>query len=34
MKKVKFIYNPNSGEKKLAGKLDSIIRIYQKMDIQ
>lgn len=30
MKKVKFIYNPNSGEKKLAGKLDSIIRIYQK----
>lgn len=30
MKKVKFIYNPNSGEKKLAGKLDNIIRIYQK----
>lgn len=30
MKKVKFIYNPNSGEKKLASKLDSIIRIYQR----
>ena len=30
MKKVKFIYNPNSGEKKLAARLDDIIRIYQK----
>ena len=30
MKKVKFIYNPESGEKKIAGRLDDIIRIYQK----
>ena len=30
MKKVKLIYNPNSGEKKIAGNLDQIIKIYQK----
>lgn len=30
MKKVKFIYNPNSGEKKIASRLDDIIRVYQK----
>lgn len=32
MKKVKLIYNPNSGEKKISGKLDNIIQIYQKHD--
>lgn len=30
MKKVKFIYNPNSGEKSVINYIDSIIRIYQK----
>ena len=29
MKKVKFIYNPNSGDKKIAGALDKIIETYQ-----
>lgn len=29
MKKVKFVYNPNSGEKKIIGQLDNIIKIYQ-----
>lgn len=29
MKKVKLIYNPNSGEKRIANVLDDIIRIYQ-----
>lgn len=29
MKKVKFIYNPNSGEKKIRNKLDKIIKVYQ-----
>lgn len=29
MKKVKLIYNPNSGEKSIAHHLDNIIRIYQ-----
>ncbi|MGL5316555.1 MAG: YegS/Rv2252/BmrU family lipid kinase [Peptostreptococcaceae bacterium] len=29
MKKVKLIYNPNSGEKSIANHLDNIIRIYQ-----
>ena len=30
MKKVKLIYNPNSGEKSIVNKLDEIIYIYQK----
>lgn len=30
MKKVKLIYNPNSGEKKITSQLDNIIKIYQK----
>ena len=30
MKKVKLIYNPNSGEKSIIYNLDNIIRIYQK----
>ncbi len=30
MKKVKFIYNPNSGEKSIISKIDSIIATYQK----
>lgn len=30
MKKVKLIYNPNSGEKKIISHLDNIINIYQK----
>ena len=30
MKKVKFIYNPNSGDKSIINKLDLIISIYQK----
>lgn len=30
MKKVKFIYNPNSGEKRITSYLDSIIELYQK----
>ena len=30
MKKVKFIYNPNSGERKISQELDKIIEIYQK----
>ncbi|MDB8794152.1 YegS/Rv2252/BmrU family lipid kinase [Romboutsia sp. 1001216sp1] len=30
MKKVKLIYNPNSGEKKITNQLDNIIKIYQK----
>lgn len=29
MKKVKFIYNPNSGERKISQELDKIIEIYQ-----
>lgn len=29
MKKVKFIYNPNSGERKIIHELDKIIQIYQ-----
>lgn len=29
MKKVKLIYNPNSGEKKITSQLDNIIKIYQ-----
>ncbi len=29
MKKVKFIYNPNSGEKKIINKIDKIIEVYQ-----
>lgn len=29
MKKVKFIYNPNSGERKISHELDKIIEIYQ-----
>lgn len=29
MKKVKLVYNPNSGEKSIVNKLDSIIEIYQ-----
>lgn len=32
MKKVKFIYNPNSGERKIIHELDKIIQIYQKYD--
>ena len=32
MKKVKLIYNPNSGEKSIIYNLDNIIRIYQKRD--
>ncbi len=32
MKKVKFIYNPNSGEKKIINELDKIIETYQKYD--
>ncbi len=30
MKKVKFIYNPNSGDKKIVYKLDDIISTYQR----
>lgn len=30
MKKIKFIYNPNSGDKKIVYKLDDIISKYQK----
>ncbi|SCI11473.1 Diacylglycerol kinase [uncultured Clostridium sp.] len=30
MKKVKLVYNPNSGEKSIVGKLDTIIEVYQK----
>lgn len=30
MKKVKLIYNPNSGEKRMVNNLDNVIRIYQK----
>ena len=30
MKKVKFIYNPNSGERKITFELDKIIDIYQR----
>lgn len=33
MRKVKFIYNPNSGEKSIVNNLDSIIGIYQKNNI-
>ena len=29
MKRVKLIYNPNSGEKKILNMLDDIIMIYQ-----
>lgn len=29
MKKVKFIYNPNSGERRISHELDKIIEIYQ-----
>lgn len=29
MKKVKFIYNPNSGEKKIRNEIDKIIEVYQ-----
>lgn len=29
MKKVKLIYNPNSGEKKILSNLDTIIELYQ-----
>lgn len=29
MKKVKLIYNPNSGEKRISSNLDNIIQIYQ-----
>lgn len=29
-KKVKFIYNPNAGETKVADKLDEIVELYQK----
>ena len=29
MKKVKFIYNPNSGERRIAHELDKIIEVYQ-----
>ena len=30
MKKVKFIYNPNSGDKRIKNEIDRVIRIYQK----
>lgn len=30
MKKVKFIYNPNSGDKSIVNKLDLVIDLYQK----
>ncbi len=30
IKKVKFIYNPNSGDKRIKNEIDNIIRIYQK----
>ncbi|EPZ59226.1 bmrU domain protein [[Clostridium] sordellii ATCC 9714] len=29
MKKIKFIYNPNSGDKKIVYKLDNIISKFQ-----
>lgn len=32
MKKVKFIYNPNSGERRISHELDKIIEIYQQYD--
>ena len=32
MKKVKFIYNPSSGEKRIPRELDKIIEIYQEYD--
>ena len=33
MRKVKLIYNPNSGEKSIVNSLDFIISIYQKHNI-
>ena len=30
MKKVKFIYNPNSGERRIGNEIDKIIETYQK----
>ena len=33
MRKVKLIYNPNSGEKSIVNNLDFIIKIYQKNKI-
>ena len=32
MKKVKFIYNPTSGEKRIVNEIDKIIETYQKYD--
>lgn len=32
MKKVKFIYNPNSGERKIVHEIDKVIEIYQDRD--
>ena len=32
MKKVKFIYNPNSGDKRIKNEIDTIIQIYQAYD--
>lgn len=34
MKKVKFIYNPNSGEKKILNMLDDIINTYQENEYE
>ena len=33
MRKAKFIYNPNSGEKSIVHNLDFIINIYQMYNI-
>lgn len=30
MKKVKFIYNPNSGDKRIKNEIDKVVQIYQK----
>ncbi len=32
MKKVKFVYNPNSGERKIGSEIDKIIKTYQRHD--
>ena len=34
MKKVKFIYNPFSGENLILNSLDTIIKLYQEKNLQ
>ena len=33
MKKVKFIYNPNSGERRIGNEIDKIIETYHCLDL-